>query len=76
MMLYKQVKGEYKAKRERMTKYLQVVQTLASKFPFWDTNKILKVKNSEAYKLSKFSSIVVLQPDDAIRKVFIEYLPD
>ena len=51
-----QVKGDYKAKEERMQKYLKIIQQLSQHFDSLDFMQIPRAKNAEANFLARLAS--------------------
>ena len=76
MLVVQQVRSEYEAKDEGMIEYLKAVQDLTTEFTSCSINKVPRAENCEADRLSKYTSIVVSNPEEQEERVFVEYLPD
>lgn len=50
-------KDEYESKGDAIVKYPEVTHNLVLDFPSWSIHKILKVKNRETDRLSRFAAI-------------------
>lgn len=61
-----------------MIKYMEVMGKFLDGFLSWAINKILRMENVEADRLSKFSSVTMFEPklefEDKEKKVLVEYL--
>lgn len=65
------MKGKYEANGEEMIQYLIAVQALLVEFLSWNIAKISRVENFKAVRLSKSTSMAILNLKRSKEKVFV-----